>query len=147
MVKLMLRNSVQHVIEIVSLAGNSIAQPRLGQPGNRLHQHIVRTLGMSNGLPPRRFRGLWNEREIRCAFRLTLFPGHPAAGHAVPHGNVQHQFPDAVNIRHRLGCGRGGIHILQQLKHCRAMPGIAFKRAAQLFGNECGFGAWGDHDV
>ena len=56
-IKLVLRDSVQHEIEIVSLPGNAIAQARLRQRRNHLHQHIVRALCLSNRLAPRCLSG------------------------------------------------------------------------------------------
>jgi hypothetical protein len=46
-----------------------------------------------------------------------------------------------VDFGQRLGRGRCGIHILQELKQGRAMPGIAFESAAKLVGDEDGLGS------
>jgi len=125
----MLRDSVQHEIEIVFLARHALAQAGLGQRRNRRHQHIVRPFCLGDGFAPCGFSGLWNDREIVRAFGLAFLSGQPVARDSVPHRHVQHQFPDAVDFGQRLGRGRCGIHILQELKQGRAMPGIALKGA------------------
>jgi hypothetical protein len=52
MIKLVLRNSVKHVIKIVSLAGNAIGETRVAQSGNGFHQCIVRAPGFRYGSTP-----------------------------------------------------------------------------------------------
>jgi hypothetical protein len=41
-----------------------------------------------------------------------------------------------MNIGQRLSRGRRSIHLPQQLQQSRTMPGIAFKCAVKLFGNQ-----------
>src|SRR5579863_7788066 len=102
---------------------------------------------MSDNLTPRRLRWmLRNKREIRYAFRLPFFPGQPSAGGIIPGRNVQDEFPYAVNLGQRLRSGHSSIHILQQLKQRRAVPGIALEGAAKLIGDQSGFGVWGGHN-
>jgi hypothetical protein len=146
MIELMLRDSVQHVIDIVFLPRNAIAQPRLRQGRNRLHQPIMRPLGACDSLAPRGFaRRLRNQREIRSAFRLKFLTIQPPKCRGIPSLNVQKEFPDAMNLRQRFSRSRSSIHILQQLQHGRTMPGIALKCAAKLLGNQSRFRTWQSH--
>ncbi len=144
-VKLVLRHSVQQMVEIVFFAGDALAKAGLRQRGNRLHQHIVRALRLSERFAPRSLGGFGNNREIRSARKLDRLAANAAESSTVPSSDVQHKFPDAVNFKNRLGRGRGSVHVLQQLKQSRTMPGIAFKGAAQLIGDKLGFGHGGSH--
>ena len=58
MIKLMLRDSVQHVIEIVPLAGDAIAKSQVRQSGNRFDESIVNAFRLRDGLTPCGLRGL-----------------------------------------------------------------------------------------
>ena len=98
MVELVLRDSVQHEIEIVSLARNPLAEARLGQGRHRFHQYIVRAFDMSHGFAPLRFSGSWNDREIRGARKLNFLPPQPPGTCGIPGSDVQRKFPDAVHI-------------------------------------------------
>ena len=133
------------MVEIVFLAGNPSAQTGLGQRRNRLHQRIVRPLGLSNGLAPGGFGGFGNNWEIRLAGELDFLTCDPAEGCTIPRSNVKHELPDAVSIGHRPGCGRAGVYVLQQLDQSGPVPGVAFEGTAELVGDEGGFGAWRDH--
>ena len=144
-VKLVLRDAVQQMVEIVFLAGDAIAKAGLGQGRNRLHQRIVRALGVSNGLAPCGFGRFGNNREIRVAGELDSFAGDAAEGCAIPRGYVKHELPDAVNRGHRLGCSARSIHILQKFEEGWTVPGISCEGTAQLVGNQDGFRDRGGH--
>ena len=88
MIEIVLRHSVQHMVEIVFLAGNALAQARLGQPRNRLHQHIVRALHVCDSLAPRGVGGFGNDGKIVSAFGLKFLPGQPPASGAIPNRNM-----------------------------------------------------------
>ncbi len=77
-VELMLRDSVQHEIEIVSFAGNALAEARFRQRSNRLHKHIMRVRRLSNGLTPCGVGGFRNHWKIRRAGELNGLPVEPA---------------------------------------------------------------------
>ncbi len=82
-IKLVLRNSVQHEIEVVFLAGNALPQPRLRQRRNCLHQHCVCALRVRNGFTPsRRGRPLRNRRKVRRSRGLPFVSGQATAGQA-----------------------------------------------------------------
>ncbi len=132
MIKLMLRNPMQHVIKVVPLSRNPIPEPRFRQHSNSPHELIVRPLRRSYCLPPRPFRRLWHRRKILETRRLPLLPIKSAQRSVVPHGNMQHQFPNAVKFRQRLCRSSSGVHILQQFEHSRPVPRAAIKSAAQL---------------
>src|SRR5215831_17711714 len=60
MIELMLRDAVKHVIEVVALAGNAVAQARFRKGCNCFHKLIVSFLCRRNCLSPRGFRWfLW----------------------------------------------------------------------------------------
>src|SRR5580692_5091947 len=136
----MLRDAMQHVMEIIFFPGNPLAEPGLRKFGNRLHQHVVRALRMSNSFAPCRIRWLRNEPKILGAFRLPFLSSQPPATCLVSDSDVQHELPNAVNVSKRLGRSRSSILILRRLKHSRTMPGIAFECPAKLFGDQSGFG-------
>src|ERR1051325_10736526 len=52
---------------------------------------------------------------------------------------MQEQFPDAMHIRQRFGCGSSGVDIFEQLHHRGAMPGAAIEGALQLVGDAGAF--------
>lgn len=144
-VELVLGDALQHEIEIVALTGDAVAQARLGQGRNDFDQSIVSAHGLSYGFAPCGFCRFWNGREIIRTFRLTPFSGQPADGGVVPGGDVQNKLPDAVNVWNWFGSGGRGVDILQQIEHCGAVPGIAVKGAAKLFGLESGLGSSDAH--
>src|SRR5580700_7546533 len=146
-IKLMLRDSVQHEIEIILLTGNALAQAGLGKRRHGLHQRIMHTLGVRDSLTPRHFTWSWDDRKIRHTRRLEFLTSQPPRGRAIPNRDVQHQFPNTVNTRQRLSCSRGRIHILQQLHQGRAMPGVALKRAAKLLGDKESFRSGRSHNL
>jgi proteic killer suppression protein len=145
MIELMLRHSVQQMVEIVFLPWNPLAQPGLRQSRNRPHQYIVRVLHLRDSLAPRRLGSLGNGRKIVSPFRLAYLPGYPSASGTIPRSNMQYKLPNAVNVRQRLSRGRCSINIIEQLKQCRTMPGIALKSAAKLVGDQRGLGALRGH--
>jgi hypothetical protein len=69
-----LRHSMQHEVKIVSLPRYALAQPRLWQPRNRLHQPVMRVLHISESLMPRGLGGLGNHGKIRRARELHRLP-------------------------------------------------------------------------
>ncbi len=112
MVERVLCHSVKHKVKVVPLAGDPLAQARIRQLPNRLYQHIVRMLRMSNSFAPLGLSRVGDDGKIRSTGELHFFPAQPAAGRIVPGRDVQHQFPDAMNIGQRLSRSRGGIHVL-----------------------------------
>jgi len=140
MVELMLRHPMQHVAEVIFLSRNPLAQPSVGQNRDRLYQHIMRALHLSDGPAPRRIGGFRNDGKISNPCRLDFLSAQPAAGCGVPRSDMQDKFPDAMSVSQRLRRSRGSIYIVQQFKQSWAMPGIAFESAAQLISDKRGFG-------
>src|SRR5258708_22767234 len=101
-VEFMLRDSVQHEIEIVFLARNALAQARVGQGRYSFHQHIVRALGLSDGSAPGGFGGAWDDRGIGGAPKLDPLSPPPAATCRGPSRDAQHHVPPAVRFVYRL---------------------------------------------
>ncbi len=98
-VKLVLRHSVQQMVEIVFFAGDALAKAGLRQRGNRLHQHIVRALRLSERFAPRSLGGFWNHREIRSARKLDRLAANAAESCTVPSSDVQHKLEEAIFLR------------------------------------------------
>src|SRR6202161_4414786 len=99
----MLRNPMQHAIEVVTFAWDAITEARVRQSGDSLHQSLVRTFRFGDGLAPRSFAQHMRERKVCQSGWLTFFSTQAAESGGIPHGNVQHQVPDAVNLSQRLG--------------------------------------------
>src|SRR5215471_20741603 len=60
-IEFVLRDAVQHVIKIVSLAGDAVSQTIFRKSRNGLDQLFMGSLGGCDGLAPCGFRGLrWN---------------------------------------------------------------------------------------
>jgi hypothetical protein len=112
-IELVLRHAVQQEVKIVLLPWNPLPEAGLGQRRNRLHQHVVRVLRMSDSRVPPGLSGFGNQGKIRGAGGLDFLPAQAAASRIVPGSDVQHKFPDTVNFGQGFGCGRGGIQILQ----------------------------------
>jgi hypothetical protein len=58
----------------------------------------------------------------------------PLAHDLLPGGDVEHQLPDRVGARHRVGGGRLGGHPGEQLAERRTVPGGALDRPAEQVG-------------
>src|SRR5579864_8111327 len=108
----MLRDAVEHVVEVVALAGNAVAQPRFRKSSNGLDQPFMSSLRGGDGLAPRGLRGFrrngWKIIQAGWLPFLACKPDHPGI---VPDSDVQEQFPNAVNVRHRPGSRGSGIDI------------------------------------
>jgi hypothetical protein len=53
MVKLVLNNSIEHVREVVALAGNAFAEARVGKSRDGFDESLVYASGLGYGLAPR----------------------------------------------------------------------------------------------
>lgn len=73
MVKLVLRDPMQHVIEVVTLPGNTVAEARFGQGSDGSDEPIVRAFRFRDGLAPRIFRRSRHQRKIRITGGLAYF--------------------------------------------------------------------------
>jgi len=139
MIKLMLCQSMQHVVKVIPLPRYPLPQPRIRQCRHRLDEDIVRPPRLCHRLAPRCRVHLRHRRKIRIPGWLTLLSGKPLARRAIPRRNVQNQFPNAVNVVYGFARSRLGVHICQQLKHCRPMPRVPIERTPQLLCNPRGF--------
>ncbi len=135
MIKLMLRDPVQQVIEVVPFPRTAVGKSRVRQSGNGLNQRLVRPLRRRDSLAPRRFRRLRHPRKIRQPSRLPFLATQSAQPRLVPHGNVQHQFPNAVRFRYWSGRSRSRIYIRQQFEQPRPMPRVAIEGPPKLVGD------------
>src|SRR5689334_11449924 len=97
MIKLMLRQTMQHVMEVVPLSRNAILKSFIGQRRNYLDEFIMRTLRLRNRLAPCGGVRCPDRRKIRIPSRLAFLTRETLARRAVPNRNVEHQFPNAVN--------------------------------------------------
>ncbi len=136
----MLREAVKHVVEVIALAGNAVAQAISGQSGDGSDQSVMRMFRFGDGLAPRGRGGLGDAGKILRGFELRLFPTQTAVNGAVPRRNVQDEFPDAVNFGQRFGRRGGRIYVAQQFEQRGTMPCAAVKGAAELVGDAGGFG-------
>jgi len=136
----MLREAVQHVIEIVALPGNAVAETIVRKSRHGFDQRIVSAFGIGDGLAPGGLRGFGNAREILRRFKLSFRSTQTAVNRAIPRGNVQNQLPDAVNVAQWFSRGRGRVHVLQKLEQSGSVPRAAVKGAAELVGDAGGFG-------
>src|SRR5258708_20893030 len=95
-VEFMLRDSVQHEIEIVFLARNALAQARVGQGRYSFHQHIVRALGLSDGSAPGGFGGRLKATENCGRPKVGPRPPPPASRRPGPSSAPTNKFPHAM---------------------------------------------------
>ena len=146
-IKLMLRDPVEHEVKIIFFARNPFAQSGLRQSSNRFDQYIVRALRVRHGLAPRGFSRFGNDGKISNSCGLSFLASKAATTSCVPDSDVQNKFPDAVGIGQWFGRGCGCIHILQQLKQRWTMPGVALECTAKLLRDEGGFRTWRGHDL
>jgi len=140
MIKLMLRNPMEHVIEVVTFAWDAITEARVRQSGDGLHQSFVRTFRFGDGLAPSSFARHLREREVRHTGWLTFFSAQSLESRGIPNRNMQYKFPNAVNLRQRLGGGRCSVDLLQQFEQSRSVPRAAVESAAKLVSDSRGLG-------
>lgn len=72
-IEFMLHDPMQHVIEVVSLAGNAVTQAGLGKSGDGSYKSIVRVFCLSYGFAPPPFRRNGHGRKIRQTSGLAFF--------------------------------------------------------------------------
>src|SRR5215472_4139264 len=101
-IKLVLRDAVKHMKEVVSLARNAVPQAGFRESCNGLDQLFMNSLGRGDGLAPRGFcRFCRNTRKIMQTGRLPFLPCKPHHPGIIPDCDVQKQLPDAVNVSDR----------------------------------------------
>ena len=129
MIELVLRDSVQHVIKVVPLAGNAITEARVGQSSDGFYECIVRASRLSYGLAPRRFCRRRTQAENSPDRWADISLRSVCASRAIPNRNVQHKLPNAVNLRKRLGGGSWQRRRLPAIRSaagpCHALPSKA----------------------
>jgi len=140
MIELVLRDAMKHVIEVVPLSGNSVAEALIRKPFHCSNQQFMRFRCVSHSLLPRDLCRLRNRWKIVFSFELGFMASKPLYAGPIPRRNVKHEFPNAVNVSQRFRRRRFCINILQQFHQCRPVPGLAVEGAMQLIGNESGFG-------
>src|SRR5260370_26230144 len=84
MIELMLRDAVEHVIEIVPLAGDAVPKPRVGQSGDSFDENIVRAFRGRYGLAPCGFCRCGHWRDIYPACWLRFLPPSTSASCGIP---------------------------------------------------------------
>jgi hypothetical protein len=101
MIKLVLSNPVQQMIEVVPFPRNSIPQSGIWQCGDGLSQFVVNPLRFGDSLAPRGLTHFDNRWKIVVPSRLIFLARKSYQTRTVPDRDVQYQFPDAVNILNR----------------------------------------------
>src|SRR5580704_3596234 len=142
MIKLMLRQSVEHVSEVVM---------RAVLPRNRLRKALLREVRYRGGQlimyaphllkrpAPGRITSVANRRKILSIRKFNGHAGHPPPHCPIPGRNMQHQFPDAVRILDRSSSRLRRGNSSQNFKQRIPMPGAPIERPSQLIGNMSSF--------
>jgi len=133
MIRRVLHQTVQHVIEVVMralLARNLLHQPRRGKARHGFDQLVVRPPHMFERAPPRRVAGIRDGRKIRVAGKLHDDARHAPPASAIPGRDVQDQFPNAVRIFNQLRRGLRCRDIVQNFEERIPMPRLAVKGAS-----------------
>src|SRR6185437_4066797 len=56
----------------------------------------------------------------------------PASDHFLPRSQMNHQFPDAMSVADRTGCGPARIYAVEDFHERRAMPRLSVERAFEF---------------
>src|SRR5258708_6386032 len=97
------------MIKIVPLAGDALCEACVGKTGDGLDERLMGSFRGSYGLAPGGISRLGHGRKIRVAGGLRFLSTQAAKTCTVPHGNMQHQLPDTVNLGERPGGRYGGV--------------------------------------
>jgi len=111
-VKLVLRDALQHEPDVVTLARNLFCETSVRQRFDRPQQLRMNLLRMIDSFLPCCRAAVFNRREILLILELQSLSQHDSAIYRViPCSDVQDEFPDTMDVFDRMGGRCGGTNV------------------------------------
>ena len=111
-VKLVLRDPLQHEPDIVTLAGNLFCETSVRQRFDRPQQSRMSLLRMIDSFLPCWRTAVFHRREILLILELQSLPQHDSPIYRIiPCSDVQDEFPDTMDVFDRMRGRSGGSNV------------------------------------